>query len=498
MCTPADPCASGATSCVTGSSQCVPAGAKLADNTACGDTGTCQGGRCTCPAGSTFTLGTCAVCPGFSGTTVYVNSDPTKGVDNACCGRTQNQGSLGGPCLTVGQAYQNTQGTNWSITVTPDSLKNLSSQESYPLHLGRGVSLNFGAAFVKGAAGQDIIKVDVDTSSVTVQNGTLGVDASGRSGGAINAIYVGAVTGQSATAYPANLTIDGVVNGIRVDGGKLSYASITVNQVTNAAILCRSEGAALSTIVGANITVKSAFYGFFGGQGCRLTGGLGGYLGPSSGACPIPKPIQYGVWLEGDAVFMGSPSARCAQVDGLSLRANPNLAGNNPQAQITNGNFEHSGCAGIYVATGKASVKGTSIRYNHFGVWLSSAGAATDPNLAPVTLNGGTSANHLLCNSSLEPGQCGSGPYAAKGFSVFNNSGYTVDVSNVYWGDSPVSKCTCDAQLQSCACVGSPYGQTTPPDAISIVNSPYGSVPTGTPSVVMTQYLQETNPTCTF
>ena len=309
---------------------------------------------------------------------------------------------------------------------------------------------------------------------------------------------MGAVAGQPAGVYPSGVTIDGVANGIRIDGGKLNYGNITVNQVSNAAILCLSEGPSLSSVLGVNVSVKSAFYGFFGGQGCRVTSALTGTVGPGSGACPIPKPVQYGVWLEGDAVFTGSPTLRCAQIDGLSLRANPNLAANNPQAQITGGSFEHAGCAGIYVATGKASVKSASIRYNHFGVWLSAPGAATDPNLAPVTLNGDTARNHLLCNSAVEPGQCANGPYASKGFSVFNNSGYTVDVSNVYWGDSPVSKCTCDVQLQNCTCVGSPYGQTTPPDAISIVNSPYSAVPTGTPNVAMSQYFQETNPTCSF
>jgi uncharacterized protein YjdB len=500
-CTPADPCANGQTSCLTGASTCVPAGAKLGDGTSCGGTGTCQTGRCNCGAGSGYFQGTCASCPSFSGTTVYVDADPTKGRDDACCGRTQNAGSLGGPCLTIGQAYLNVPGNSASISVTPDTLKNVNAQEAYPIHLGRAVTVNLGNAFVRGASGQDVFRADVDGTIVHVNSGTLGVDGAGRSAGANTGFFVGAVSGQPAQGNLSSITIDGVVNGVRIDGGRLTYSYFTVNMATNAGLLCRSDSGFNSYLDGSSLTVKSAYYGVFAGQGCQMAGpnAITSYFGPSSGACPIPKPLQYGTWLEGNATYIGSSgTTRCVEVDALSLRANPLLSTNNPQAQLTGMTFEHSGCAGVYVASGKVTVKSTSLKYNHFGVWLNSAGASADIALAPVAANDPTYKNHLLCNSAAEPGQCHTGAYAATGFSVFNNSGYAVDVSNNYWGDSPVSRCNCDYQLQSCACVGSAYGQTTPPDAVSIVNAPNGAAPGGTPSVTMTSYYEETNPTCTY
>lgn len=516
-CTSPDPCALGTTSCTTGTSQCVAGGANPAkpNGTNCTPTpvpaggGTCQAGVCTCPAGSAFYQGDCQACPAFVGTTVYVNADTTKGSDNVCCGTSQTPG-FGGPCLTMTQAIKNIKGTNWSVDVTGDALRNVSNQETYPIHLSNGVTVFLGSSFVKGSSGQHTFMADVDTTTVHLVAGTIGVDSAGRGGRALSALYVGTTaSGLQSSADINSPTIRSVENGVVVDGGRFAGTTnpFTMDRIANAGVLCRSDTrqnvpSSASRLYG---TVNSAAYGLFAGQGCDAASGGSSTvqltIGPSSGTCPSPKPIQYGLWLEGNARVAGIVTINCASADAVSLRTNTALSSNSPTLSLLNGSARHSGCAGLYVEAGTATVQGMRIRSNHFGIWLNSPGSSTDPAQSPIALNGQVSPgsfnrNELLCNGAAEPGDCSTGAYATKGFSILNRSGYTIDASNNYWGDSPISKCTCDTQLQNCTCSGGPFGQTTPPDAISIVNAPYNATTPTTPAVVTTGYALATTPAC--
>ena len=511
-CASPDPCAVGVYSCNTGSQQCVPNGPNpnVTNGSLCpgASSGTCQSGVCNCGAGSTYYQGDCTSCPAFSNTTILVNADPTKGIDNVCCGASGVHG-LGGPCLTVTQALKNVPASGWSINVTPDVLGNISHQETYPLKLRNTVFLSLGGTYLKGAPGKNIIEVDSDNSTVTVYYGVFGIDSSGAVGGATNGIYVGSTsTGQISTVNNYYSTFAHLTNGVFVDGGTATVYLTDAVSIANAAVLCRSDSPPHNASTLANLygTVTSANYGLFAGQGCAVAS-LSGAFGPNpygGQICPSPKPLQYGVWMEGNAqASIGGLTTSCVNVDGVSLRANPNLSSNYPQAQISGALFRHSGCAGLYVEAGRANVQGSVVRNNHFGVWLNSSGSGTDPTQAPLSLDSGQPvasgyANHFYCNNSTEPGRCtSSGAFTTKGFSIFNESGWTVDANNNYFALAPPSSCTCDYQLQSCACKGAAFGETTPRDGLDVEKNPYSMGSPGIPVVTTLLNGIEANSSCT-
>jgi hypothetical protein len=224
-------------------------------------------------------------------------------------------------------------------------------------------------------------------------------------------------------------------------------------------------------------------------------------VGPSnvaSGVCPQPRTVQYGIWMEGSAqLTMNGATINCTNVDAVSLRSNVALASNSPQLALSNSTMRYNGCAGVYVEAGRATVSGSTLRNNHFGVWLASGGSGSDPLLSPVMLNSGTTTrNHLLCNTASVGGACSTGTYANKGFSVFNNSGYPIDADNNYWGDSPITRCTCNPTLATCGCSGFPVTPLTPPDQTSVVNAPLNASTTGTPSTSVANYALDPTPTC--
>jgi hypothetical protein len=511
-CTPSDTCATGVTSCATGVSTCIPSGPNPTkpNGAACGVNapfGTCQNGACTCGSGNVFVYGDCNSCPSFTNTTVTVNADPAMGIDDACCGRQGTTRGLGGPCLTVTQAMKNITTTGWNIAVTPDSLHNLNAAEHYPLSLSKGVRVDLSSTYLKGVANQPVIVVNTDTARVTI-NGSgswMGVDSAGVPSGASEGIYVGPTAGGAAAVATVNfLSVRNVSRGAHVDSATASFNYMTMNAITNEGVLCRSDTAPGSTTTLESVyatQVTSANTGLFMGKGCVSTNGGGLNVGPTNvttGVCPVPRTVQYGVWLEGNAqLTMNGSTINCANVDGVSLRSNPALATNNPLLTMTGATLRYNGCAGLYVEAGRATVASSTLRNNHFGVWLASGGSGADPLLSPVLLNPGVSArNHLLCNTASTAGACSTGAYANKGFSVFNNSGYPIDADGNYWGESPITRCTCDPTLATCGCSGFAVAPATPPDLTSVVNAPLNAATTGTPSTSVANFALDPNPTC--
>lgn len=511
-CAAPDPCAAGKTSCLTGTSKCVNAGPNPAkgDGAICGPnvSGMCQGGACQCADGGVFAYGDCQTCPAFTHTTVLVNANPLVGADNACCGRSSLAG-LGGPCLTIGQAMKSLGGDNWNIEVTPDVAGNVSGAEVYPIHLRRGVSLGLSGnmpAYIKGAAGVPVIVVDGDGQSVQLLfDGVLGVDSSGIPSGASEGVLIGpADAGAGARATISSLTIRSTTYGVRVDsGGKLSaYIGRQIDNV-DVGILCRSDSNPnLPAAASGWLSIPHARIGFLAGRGC--VSDYNGLIGVDPGRnkpCPTPRPIQYGAWVEANASFACSGCyMECAEVDGISLRSNPSETTNAPTVNISRTQLQYNGCAGLYVEAGRANMSSSYVQNNHFGVYVNSPDSSSDGGAAPVGLNPGSATydwNHFRCNNATrKEGACSTGAFADKGFDIFNNSGYTIDASNNYWVDSPVSKCLCDSTLANCACSGWAVGQTTPPDNLSVLNAPLLPSTTGVPSVITTNNAIDPSPTC--
>lgn len=507
-CAAPDPCAAGTTSCNTGASRCVNAGPNPAkpDGVVCAPNinGVCADGACQCADGRVFAYGDCETCPAFTGQSLTVNANPAIGADNACCGRSALVG-LGGPCLTIGQAIKNVTGENWEIHVTGDAAKNLSAAEVYPIRLSRSVSVYLHSVFAKGASGVPVFTVDTNVSA-TIMGGTLGVDSSGAESGASDGVYVGsAVLGTTPRVAVSGVSVKKTTHGVRVDSrGSASLSGASADGV-DVGILCRADALPFGTaqVSASSGGVAHARLGALVGRGCvaNIGGQFGVYPGDPSSPCPLPRPIQYGVLVEstGELSASSGMSVYCADVDGVSLRRNPNEPINAPKATLSGVQLRYNACAGIYAEVGQAAVSNSVVRNNRFGVFVSSSESSSDTAKAPVVLNSGSAnmRNRILCNNATRTGgACSTGPFAAKGYNVFNNSGYTIDASNNSWSDSPVSKCLCDSTLANCSCSGWAIGQTTPPDNLSVLNAPLLLGTAGVPSVITTNNAIDATPTC--
>jgi hypothetical protein len=509
--TSVDPCALGAYACNTGSQQCVSGGPDPNKaGAACGASavGVCSGGRCTCPAGQAFYAGDCQSCPVFSGTTVYVDSDPNVGVDNVCCGRFQASGQMfGGPCATITQGIANAS-SGWALSVHGDSTGNISPSEQYPIRIGRKLNVqNSGTVCIPGISNQHIVEF-TDNTGPQLYGFTLGTSCQGVVSGASVGAYFG--TGNSGTLN--NVTIQDVATGVQVQGGAATlayttiqqgqlgiridtgsaalYATVTIEDMSDTGVLCRSDvnPSASSVFTGATgsgtlYALRCANYDVFASRGCSVAASpgsaylrLGEQLAPS---CPNPKRDNYGIYAEGNAsVTPYFIQTECQNQDGVSLHSNASLSTNAPIVTVPNGSLiESSGCYGIYAEVGTLSALGTTITHNHWGVVQRSLAGSTDPTKALIDLNGasGTSTypNTITCSGSREPGACCTSSNCPPGYGIWNNSGLPLQADNDKFDSSPPTLCSCDSNLANCVCSGF---QGTPPtqpvDGMAIVNSP--------------------------
>jgi hypothetical protein len=460
-----------------------------------------------------YTLGDCQSCPALVQNSLYVNANPNVGADNVCCGRTQQAG-LGGPCLTLGYAIEITQ-PNADIDLTGDSMGNASALEEYPIHLRKAVHVVGSATCFRGTRGIPVFVAQDDTLLSYLYYVTIGTTCQGDPGGASDGVYVGKTAGGAAASLNLYdlVTIDKVENGIRAVGGVIS-GSGTISNVTNglvldggsssvnasitnasnAGILCQSttDPITQSALSGNQTISKALNYDIFAGMGCRASS-IRATLGQYS--CPSPKTDRFGIYAEGDAqLTIGGAVIRCMSEDGITLRSNGNLSVNAPQV-IATVSLAHNGCTGAYAEVGKLVVSNSSsVTYNHWGVVQRSSQSSTTVSDAIVSLPGASGMNTFKCNGKAEPGACCTNGNCPNGGDVWNNSGLPLDATNNYWRAAPVSQCICDTALQSCTCSGSAYGQTTPPDGIDILRSPFQGSNTGTTNV--TGYAVVSDPSC--
>ena len=543
-CTSPDPCGTATTSCSLGVQTCQitgPASGKQGQNCGMSGTGACSAqGVCQCPSGQAYYQGDCQVCPAFTQAVAYVNADPTIGVDNACCGRVQQTG-FGGPCLTVGQAIEVAPDSS-TVNVAGDALGNASSLEQYPIHLRRGLSITGSSANVcfRGASNIPVFAAIDDDTTTNLTNVIIGATCQGDPGGASAGLFVSKTASNAipTVTLDPHLTIERVGNGIHVIGGNVTMQPsfnwgycgefISINQVTNgivvdggtvtcgatitnasnAGVLCQSVtdpqstsnlATACNAAYSGSVAISAAsVYDVFAGTGCRTAASFVVQLGTMSGTCPSPKTDRFGIYSEGDAQISTSGTIRCMSEDAISLRANSALTVNAPQVTFSSGALEHSGCTGAYAEVGRLTVFGSNVMYNHTGVVQRSPQSSTDGTNSVVNLagtNNGTAAmNTFKCNGKAEPGLCCTSSSCPNGFDVWNNSGLPLDATSNYWRAAPVSQCICDEALQTCTCSGSAYGQTTPPDGLDILRSPFQGSNTGT--VNITGYALVSDPTC--
>ena len=521
---PPDPCQLGATSCATGVSLCQNAGADAAkEGQTCGAsaTGTCHAGACACPANQAFYQGDCQVCPAV-GTDRYVSA--VTGDDNPCCGRLQGAG-FAGPCKTVTYALgvSPTGGTIW---VSPDSQGIVSSSETYPIKLERGIAVTGWGTVPRfpGSPGKSVFEVVSDgtqpsLSGLTVgPNGPTGIRInqgarlsayrciSGVCAGVLSVIgtlspgSVGVYVGPGATLNTDSgyrLQVSGQDVGVQVDGGTVlgnTYTWPTGSlyvRGSNTGVLCRSDSSsgAKSTITTSQtgnyfiLDVATSVRDVVASTDCVIANAnfnLGG------SACSSPLKEDFGLYAESNASVSTIASYpyntfRCARVDAISLRSNPLMPSNSPTVTIQGGTIEDNGCSGAYAEVGKLTLTNLTIRRNQWGLYQSSPLSSTSPSAALLTVTGGS----LTCNRHTTAGACAA---SGNGSDVWNQSGLPLTATNVAWDAAPLAKCSCDYLLASCSCSGRAFGQTTPPDAIEVLTSPYSASTTGTPTVDTTGY----------
>ena len=499
-CASPDPCGAATYSCSLGVPVCSVTSAAKPDGTQCGLTtfGTCQAGHCQCPTGSTYYQGDCNDCPGFSnptGTnTVYVNADPSVGQDNICCGRATVAG-IGGPCATITQALQ-IAGTNWSISVTGDAAGgNASPNEAYPIHVGKGITIaGSGTVCVPGASGKNIFDVDLDQTQVTIQGLTIGRNCQGVASGAMDGIYVG----PGAKVYAYYPTVEKVANGLHVDGGTV-VGAVTINRATNYGVWCQSTtNTSSNSTITSSMTVSGATNAdIFASTNCNIgaTGStIGVSLGTSSGACLGVKQDNIGIYAEANAKVYVGGSIRCMNADGISLRA-ASGAQNTPYVFTYGMTIAHSGCNGIYAEVGSMRSYYSTIMQNHWGVLQRSPNASTVATDALINLSGTnnttTYRNIFKCNGKSEPGACCTSTSCPSGGDIWNNSGLPLDATDNAWPTGLISKCVCDAALQTCNCAPT---ATSIPDGVDVLISPYSSSGNGT--VTTTGFIIEADTAC--
>ncbi len=436
---------------------------------------------------------------------LQVNADPLVGADNPCCGPLTTAGP-GGPCLTVTTAIANANANPQiiSIQLTAGPNSTMSTHEVYPIHLGASYLTIFGPQFppwpaFPGTAGNDVFVVDPGGHTAELTYVSIGVDGQGNPSGAATGISVGI----GASMELGAVSIARVQTGIAINGGTVHLGNnLQIQDVSGDGVVCRSDAdpttpstidVPSSAYPGSITVLRAGDHAVFAGQGCSISGsslnGLPMTLGTPP-PCPLPKQDMWGLWVEGNATVSGYGNVTCMSQDGLSLRSNPALATNAPSVTwygLSDNGFGspvlstivHNGCAGLYAEAGTLALTYATVSGNHWGAVQRSPDSSPTPGL--ITLAGGF--NTLTCNTRAEPGACCDGGSCPNGADIWNNSGVLLDASNVTWDDSPVSTCNCNATLQNCTCTGTATGQSTPPDDVSVLNSPYLGSALGVTSV---------------
>jgi len=395
----------------------------------------------------------------------------------------------------------------WNATPSTRADWSPSAGETYPIHLGYGVTLYAPGIFFspptpKGAAG-DVFDVysygGTDTGTVTIEGNPkidyvfIGIDSQQASltntavavntgvatktpvpvvlndvwmNGETEALYLGAGSSVSlgpspviigsggSTANPLPVTSTGV--GVYCQGTAASPATLKDVDAGGASVL---QVDSQDTAHG----LKGTFYAY---DGCNVTLSQSPIFG-------LPPPCQTPK-IDGEGLLMGGASTisltgatiQCMFNHGIDVGEVTTLNAN-PTVTLDKMLLEYTGQTALKLNGGSVTATNSTIYHSRFGVVVQLA--------ATLDLSGG--GNIVACNTNAEPGgYTGTVP----GIDVWNSSGTaSIDASNVAWDHNPpyywtctdgagsASTCTC----ASGACNGVAVAPTDGADALTDANT---------------------------
>jgi hypothetical protein len=445
------------------------------------------------------------------------------GVDDLCCGRSATTGILGGPCETITHGLKQVQANAWTINFVGDASGNASPNEVYPIELSGGVYVvgqGATSSYVPGTSGKAVFEVATDSIDAHVNNLTMGTRADGKSVGATYGMYIhgggygligyanvsqvdqGVYVGPSSSFYG----VGGITStriGLNLDGGQFGYSTsvLTITGASQDGIHCESVTSPTTASGSTSIEIEAAIsgssrYGLYAGHGCSITCGSSTF-GPST--CQATRPDGVGVYVEGTGfAYLQSAVVSCMNGDGAVAANNVALSGT-PTLTIDGTTVRNNGGAGVRGESGTVTVFGSTVTANHWGAIQQSGatGSVGIVNLAGYNATNVAAPNTFYCNGKTEPGAYCTPSSCPNGANVWNNSALPLAAKNDYWANSPLTKCSCSNALASCTCSGGAAGDTTPPDVLDVLVSPYTSG--GAVGLVdTTGYLPLTNKTCSY
>jgi hypothetical protein len=488
-CNTNDACTSGRCG-LQGTGSCCRSACKGGTGT-CGATG-CDAatGACTYPAAGTAcgTAGAGGACNGAGlctgGATYYV--DGTNGADTATCGPQTS------PCLSMTQAMSlivatGVSGSTLEVSNPSDpqyALEWHQANETWPIHLGMGVTAHAPSIYIDAPDGSDVFDVYAynadDFGTVTIRNAWIGImwgliavndNVPNQTGlplvldgvamkGASQDLSVG--PGANVTLGPGGVAAaDWGSTGIFCKGSAESPASVTDD----------SAGTNILWITMRSIDIDAEDY-------CTISLTQGPKLGDF---CNSPGYSDTtGILAIGNASVTFGSNAGLSHIQcmlGNAIDMETSNESGSPTVRVISSLIQYSGCAGALVNAGTFKATASTFSHNHFGI--QQGGGTVDVS------GGGAGACTFECADSTQGGSCnGDG---IPGIDVLNTTaGTTLTADNALVNSALDSRgpelwsCS-DTTYSSCTCSGPnscPKGaQALPEDAdfvsLSTNNTPF-------------------------
>jgi hypothetical protein len=427
-----------------------------------------------------------------TGANLYV--DGKLGADTTCCD------SITTPCQTITFAMSEiaaagatgvTLNVAWNADPKVQADWAPANGETYPIHLGYGVTLQAPSIFFTPAATSPSDVFDVyaydssDTGTVTIEGSStqymfIGFNSTQKNlTGSTIAVNSGVA---SETAVP--LTLSGVwMNGqtealnlgagadvslgpspVIIGSGASTAKPLALVKSPGSGIYCKGTSASPATLTdldagGAGVLeidqqdtgqpTTSTIADIYAYDYCTITLSQSPVIGVPP-PCPSPKVDGEGILDQGgSSVTLTGATIQCMYNHGIDEGETPvgGLSGS-PTLSLDSTLIQNTGQTGFKVSSGSASSVTNSTFYHcRFGVVAYTTGS--------IDLSGG--GNIVACNTSKEPGEYNAGGGVVAGINVWNdmsNNG-SLNASNVLWDDSPPGYWTCTdtgASASHCTC----------------------------------------------
>jgi len=425
-----------------------------------------------CAPGSGYTCsspisGFCCL-PPVAGGTIFV--DGALGSDTNCCDSATTA------CLTITHAMSKiflagatgvTMNVSWNGQPTVRSDWAPATAESYPIHLGMGVTLNAPGVFFTPPAGAPVDVFDVfafnanDTGTVTIAGDPtvdyafIGIDST-QSNLQSTAIAVNSGIGTAVPLVLSYVWMNGQSealnlgagakvtlgsNDVIIGGGLSTPNPLPVSSPGNE-ILCQGSTTSRATLQddprGVSILqidsqdtnhITGSLAELYAADNCDVTLTQSPIMGPPP-PCNNPKLDGEGVLLSGTSTAtLTGATFQCLFNHGIDLGETP-LFGS-PTLTLDSSLIQHTGQTGLKVNGGSVGpVTNTSVYHCRFGVAIQGTGA--------LDLSAG--GNIVACNTNAELGAFEQAPGRVTGIDVWNSSSLnnlSLNASNVLWDDNP-------------------------------------------------------------